>query len=362
LQIRLKPLQRISPSTLSSLRYCQLKTVLSSNHIQYALPKNPSQRIGTVIHQVIESYSKTKTEGGNFNSLWDKCVDDQEAQMREKWFEWHLIPLRRTALDYEVKKIQCSMLLRVKEKNVPFEISEVLSREHEKWLRSKDGLVVGCVDEIRYERENDGATLIDYKTGVIEDLNGEGMLQKYIDQLKLYAALFYEQTDKWPVRLMIVTLNGNQRLVDFEKKDCLSLLQATKEILYELNKRIETTIDRPCALATPIPENCQYCLYRPICEAYFLKRKANDSMGWPNDVWGTIIEKKVLLNGLGKIILRPISGDTGSLTQVRGLQLERYPSIECDQTLGIFSLRSDNLNNSFTECQYTTIYKAIDLW
>ena len=54
------------------------------------------------------------------------------------------------------------------------EISEAIAVRHEQWLNSKDGLVVGCADEIRYERPDEGATLIDYKTGSICEDSEEG--------------------------------------------------------------------------------------------------------------------------------------------------------------------------------------------
>lgn len=364
-QIKLKPLRHISPTTLSSLKQCQLKAVLISNHIPHLLPKSPSQRLGIIVHHVIELYTKTETGSGDFQKLWDNCVHDQEAQMREKWFERHLIPLSNTASDFYVKKIQCSSLLRAREKSSRLEISEAIAVRHEQWLNSKDGLVVGCADEIRYERPDEGATLIDYKTGSIcEDSEEGGILPQYKDQLKLYAALFYEETDQWPARLTITGLDGSRRLVDFERKNCLALLQASKDVLCELNKRIETETEAPDLLANPKPENCLYCHFRPICKAYFLKRKTSNGEGWSNDIWGTLAEKKVLLNGLGKISLIPISGGANNQIRVRSLQLQRHPALEHCQTLGVFSLCPDSSINCFEEGQFTTIYgtEVCDSW
>jgi CRISPR/Cas system-associated exonuclease Cas4 (RecB family) len=297
--------------------------------------------------------------------LWDKCVYAQEAQMSEKWFERHLIPLSNTASDFHVKKIQCSLLLQAREKSMRFEISEVTAAQHEQWLSSKDGLVVGCADEIRYEGPDEGATLIDYKTGrICEDSAEGGILPQYKDQLMLYAALFYEETDQWPARLMITGLDGSRHLIDFEKKDCLALLQLSKDVLNELNRRIENETDALKLLANPTQENCQYCLYRPICKAYFLKRKANNSEGWTSDVWGTLAEKKVLLNGLGKISLIPLSGGADNQIRIRSLQLQRHPALERCKMLGVFSLFPDGSSNCFTEGQFTTIYgtEVCDSW
>jgi CRISPR/Cas system-associated exonuclease Cas4 (RecB family) len=314
---------------------------------------------------VIELSAKTETDSSDFHKLWDKCVNTQEAQMREKWFERHLIPLSNTASNFHVKKIQCSLLLQARVKSMCFEISEVTPAKHEQWLRSKDGLVVGCADEIRYEGPGEGATLIDYKTGRICEDSAEGeILPQYKDQLMLYAALFYEETDQWPARLMITGLDGSRHLVDFEKKDCLALLELSKEVLSELNRRIENETDVLKLLANPAQENCQYCLYRPICKSYFLQRKGNKSVGWNSDVWGILEEKKVLLNGLGKISLIPLSGGVDNQMRIRSLQLRRHPALESCQTIGVFSLFPDGSSNCFTEGKFTTIYgtEICDFW
>ena len=330
---------------------------MASNHVPNFLPKSPSQRLGTIVHQVIESSTKTETDDGDFEKMWNRCVYDQETQMRENWFERHLIPLSNTASDFYVKKSQCSRLFQARKKTVSLVTSDTGATRHEQWLSSKDGLVVGRADEIRYEGLDESATLIDYKTGNICENSKNGEIRpQYKDQLKLYAALFYEETDQWPARLVLMEINGNRHLVDFTKEECIALLQESKVILCELNRRIETEADTPKLLANPTPEYCQYCLYRPLCEAYFLKRKVCTNKGWPNDAWGTLSEKKVLLNGLGKISLAPLLGGDDNLIRIRSLQLQRHPALERYQKLGVFSLCSDGSDFCFVEGQFTTIY------
>ncbi len=155
---------------------------------------------------------------------------------------------------------------------------------------------------------------------------------------------------------VIVGLDGIHHPVPFEKDECQALLQTSKDKLRELNKRIESEIDSPEHLANPTPESCQSCLQRPICKAYFLKRKTSTDEGWPNDVWGTLTEKKTLLNGLGKITLNPPTGGALNPIRIRSLQLQRHPALECCQKMGVFSLIPDSSRDCYMEGLFTTIY------
>ena len=183
------------------------------------------------------------------------------------------------------------------------------------------------------------------------------MLSAYEEQLRLYAALYHEKHGEWPYRLIVISLDGKRRYVDFEKNECLILLEESKKMLRQVNRMIET--DEPLntkamKLASPSQTTCQFCLYRPNCEPYFLARQNDSAEGWPKDAWGTVVEKKILRNGLGKIVLTPLSGN--SPVYIRGLRLERHAALNTFKKIGVFSLCSDNSDNCYKEGQLTTIY------
>ena len=67
-----------------------------------------------------------------------------------------------------------------------------------------------------------------------------------------------------------------------------------------------------------------------------------------------ISEKKLLGNGLRKIVLDPLWGN--SQIKIRGLQLDRHEALDSFQKIGIFSLYSDKKDNNFKEGLFTTIY------
>jgi len=310
-----------------------------------------------VVHRIIEITRGHTISEGAFQKIWNRCVLDQEEQMGKSWFERHLIPLSVTARDFHLKRSQCFLLLHASEHVTQSKRPDDFESLHEQWLRSKDGLVIGRADEIRFEKGN--TTIIDYKTGNVSGQSiGTEVLSEYEEQLKLYAALFHEEYGEWPYNLVVISLDGKSYYIDYTEKECLILLEESKNMLQRVNSRIKA--DEPSSkrallkLASPSRNNCQYCLYRPACKPYFLTRKDDLTEGWPNDAWGIVEDKKILRNGLGKIILTPLSGRCP--INIRGLRLERHAALDAFQKIGVFSLYSDNSNNNYKEGQFTTIY------
>lgn len=359
-QPALKPLRHIYPSQFSSLKECPLRAVLVSNNIPNALPISPSSRLGIVVHQIIEISRGHLTDEEAFQKLWERCVQEQEEQMGKSWFEKHLVPLSITALDFHLKRSQCFLLLQARDFLSQVQDNVTQSKKpdaskttHEHWLQSNDGLVVGIADEIRFERE--GATIIDYKTGNIfgQSIETE-VLSDYAEQLKLYAGLFHEEYGEWPNNLILISLDGKSHNIDYEENECLILIDESKSILRRVNNIIEANKKAPLKLASSSKINCRYCLYRPICEPYFLARQSDSTEGWPNDAWGIVAEKKLLRNGLWKIVLTSLSGTFH--INIRGLRLERHPALDAFRKIGVFSLYSDNSDNNYKEGPFTTIY------
>lgn len=352
-----RPISHISPSLFSSLKECLLRAVWIHNQIPGLLPISPSARLGTVVHQIIEISAGHVMDEADFLKLWDLFVLDQEEQMRNSWFERHLVPLDTTASDFHVKRKQCFLLLRARDNKARSIKPNSSSEFHEHWLRSKDGLVMGKVDEIRFGEG--GATIIDYKTGNIFGQSvATEILSEYEEQLKLYAALFYEEYEQWPSDLIVVGLDGRNHHIGYEKNECLALLEESKDLLRRVNKIIEA--DRgsnrktQLRMASPSQTKCRYCLYRPICEPYFLARQGDLTGDWPNDKWGIITGKTMLRNGRAKITLIPLFGTAS--TNIRALRLERHHALDAFKKIAAFSLYSDNSCNSYKEGPFTTIY------
>jgi ATP-dependent exoDNAse (exonuclease V) beta subunit len=165
--VKLQQLRHISPSQFSALKRCPLRVIFSSTPIPRYLPSSPSARLGTVVHKIVEIAGAHQFDEGAVEDLWHSKVQEQEQQMKQSWFDRHLIPLDKTAPDYEVKKRQCFLILGSLKSTlttVPGIASVQTLKEQS--LKSKDGLIVGRADEIRTEQDGT-VTIVDYKTGKI---------------------------------------------------------------------------------------------------------------------------------------------------------------------------------------------------
>jgi len=113
----------------------------------------------------------------------------------------------------------------------------------------------------------------------------------------------------------------------------------------------------PAALASPSPETCYHCAYRPNCSAYIQVEKKADE-GWPLDVYGTIKIVKTLMNGQLALILETSNGTES----IRGISPKgRHPAlagITTGERLAIFNLQKSFPAGGLQEGLYTTIYRS----
>lgn len=76
----------------------------------------------------------------------------------------------------------------------------------------------------------------------------------------------------------------------------------------------------------------------------------------PYDEKGKVIEKKKLGNGLVLLKLIPKS-EKSKIIKVKGIHLDRHPALYGDiKEIAIFSMKSSNLVDSYSEGPLTTIY------
>ena len=364
--LSIEPLKRITPSRFSAFNECKLKAILQSNRADALLPIHPSTHLGTVVHKIFEKSSSGRITGDDdFKSAWDSYVQEEEAKMNLFWMEKHFVPLERSVQNYEVKKQQC--LLSVHNMILPqLSHSEIKSDLHTKkseevWLQTPDGKVGGYADAIM--STDTGDIIVDYKTGsIIESDNNssEPIVHKNIQlQLKLYAVLYNSMYAKWPVSLKAVGMNGESYEIQFDEDECSDLLIEAGQILEESNSIIMNTTESYemtlNLLASPSPQICKFCSYRPGCLPYWGQREVEQEIDWPYDVKGIVVDKKRLGNGLILITIMP-DGQSNSI-KVRGLHPNRHPVLDNSyDKVSIFSMIADNIPNNYKEGLFTTIY------
>lgn len=367
----LDPLMRVGPSHFPTIKKCKLRAIWdSSSNVQPLLPPPPSAHIGIVIHKLLEMAGKGEITGDeSFNSAWISCIQHEEAKMISFWTEKHLVPLEKSARNCEVKKFQCLRTVqRLAKVTKPApERFIVHNKKQEVWVQTSDGKIGGYVDAIVPTESGD--LIIDYKTGVTlepekENFNPE-VLENYQIQLKLYAALYESTYGKWPASIVVVGMDGVFHEIHFSHEECSNLLHEAYRSLDEINLIITDKKESYSValnhLASPSPEICRFCLYRPCCLPYWKKRDIEPEAEWPCDAKGTIEEKKIMGNGLMLLKLMSHAGKS-FIVKLRGIHMDRHPALTNDtEEVSIFSMIPGKVLGSYSEGPLTTIYKYSEI-
>jgi CRISPR/Cas system-associated exonuclease Cas4 (RecB family) len=351
-EINFKAIKRISPSQFYSMKNCAYKSLLAEAFDKKPLlPISPYAYFGTIIHKMIELIAIGIVK--NEKEL-DKEFDHQVKIIEEDLMENGLaffVPLKLNIKNFGVKKIQLKDHL-----NYNYKSSKKLSDvkfQSEKWLESKDRLIGGKVDLI-IEKDNQ-VEIIDFKTGAItQDYFGdEGesfseIKEEYKDQLKLYAYLYFENTNIFPSRLVLIDNKKQEFEVPFSQEECKNLFEEAKELLWKTNRSItEKTFS-----AEPKEENCNYCLYRPACRFHLEKIRSNPSI---RDISGMITSVKKYGNGSIKIWIK----NYGKLISISGLKEETYENFlgSINKEVAIYNLKKENIEGSYSASKTTFIYE-----
>lgn len=365
---KLKPLAFISPSRYYSLLQCRLREVFLSSGLPPLLPVPPPVRLGSVIHSFFESVVKAKKsvppDLEYLESTWASCESRVEEAMVASWTESHLVPLRDSVPGYEVKKrMAFRTALKLSAASTGF---KKFCHLCEVWYQSRDGLVRGRVDSVII-LPGGGVILEDYKTGPVAGPGGRGhryVKPEYSTQMKLYASLFWETAGLWPVGLRIVGLDGTAYMVSFTPQECIQLLDSARRVLVETNSVIRQVKNQQViisALATPGPDTCQLCLYRPACKPYWDGCNIlNETLsGWPHDIRGSIANITRLGNGRVMLAIKLSGCKRGELAFVRGIQLERHAAIKQGASyVEIYNLVKEG-EGYYKESPLTTCYNFV---
>jgi RecB family exonuclease len=341
----IKPMGRLSPSTAYSFYLCPLKEVLRFNKVIAPLPVFPAARLGSAIHAVLEEASKKMIRNEvDFNERWAFNVKRIESIMEHVPAEQHLVPLEDSERTFEVKKLQTWKLIKEALSHSNYSEKPAFSIA-EKFINSPSTSIGGRIDLVL--TDIDGAEILDYKTGEVMDESGL-LKEEYRIQMKLYAALYHETYSSWPKKLTLVSLSGKRHEVGFTHEECSKLILHLKDKLEEVNQKI---LDgEPLSnLANPSPEACKFCLYRPECQSYWMKRE--DTEYWPKDVAGNVLEKTVSGMGLVRIVIE----NFGKKFIIRGLSRRHSLNNLNPEYLVICNLSMDHFTGQFMENPMTTV-------
>lgn len=367
-----KPLARITPSRFASLGDCALRETWSANGADKLLPVNPKARLGTVAHRLLEAATKGRLQGASprlaAEDLWDALVSAMEQTMLGSWLDRPFVPLRQSVNDYEVRRLRACNLAATVSATTPSTAGEGASPNRgstEVWVEAFGGKVGGFIDQV--VQTPLGTIIRDYKTGTVlerEDETNAGDVRRiYQDQLRLYAALYHHTFGTWPVSLEVVPLQGTPVAVEFDPQECEALLVDAVRALEAVNDRVTSAAnaggDLSC-LATPSPDACSYCPYRPICTPYWQQRHAHAALAWPHDCRGTVASLHQLGSGMRVLVLNTETGPATIRLKQPG-QL-RHPALEgCEPgtSVSVFSLRPTSSPTVFEGSAATVVYQGV---
>jgi hypothetical protein len=336
------------------------------------LPAPPAARLGSAIHRLLEEAGKGLfREGGStaIEKRWDELAAATESAMRSSWLERQFVPLKAAVPDYEVRRLRAIQRAVEISQSLPaastFPAGQ-LSRGCELWIATPDGLAGGYIDQV--EDCVMGPVLRDYKSGhILEDASAGtsgAVKESYEVQLKLYAAIYAAATGIWPAKLELVPLQGAVREVEYKRSECEHLLREAREAITKANSIIanNSPATAEALLAAPSPSSCRYCLFRPACSAYRAARERGAvADGWPEDLWGTIREKRILGNGKILLTIQPATAGSPPIT-IRGLSSspERHPALPGlapGDSTAAFGLKGGVTGGTLQESSWTVIYR-----
>lgn len=350
--INFKEIKRISPSQFYSMKNCAYKSLLAEAFDKKPLlPVSPNAYFGTVLHKILEMIAKGIIKNDDeFNKEFDRQVKIMEDGLQEKGFGF-FVPLQKKLKNFGLKKIQLKKHLREESKeqrslrNVNF--------SSEQWFESKDKLIGGKVDLII--QYNDKVEIIDFKTGAITEdfLDDEGEIysdikNEYKEQLKLYAYLYFENTNKFPTSLSLVDLAKQKFTVAFSEEECIIIFEEAKTLLTTTNECIRLNTFS----ATPTQTNCWYCLYRPACAFFQTKLETDFTF---NDILGEIKDVKKFQNGNVSLFLQ--NGEK-NLT-IKNLASEKFDELNNfrNKKISIYNLRREITDFVYSASDTTIIYE-----
>lgn len=352
INLPISPIRRISPSRIYDFLLCSLKEIWSSNNQITLLPLNPSARLGTITHAVLEAAVKgVVTDKASFNTQWDNIIRKTHEEMSKLSIEKHLVPLEYSAPNYEVKKILSFKLAGQMFGTTCFVTSN--KKYAEQWVESIDGKIGGKIDLVLNHEE--GIEIVDYKTGNVLDNESVGEVKdKFKVQMKLYAGLYHEVKHSWPIKLSLIGIDRQKYYISFVQEECSELLNKAREIVDKTNELIGVGLKQE-DFAKPSPGVCRYCSYRPACKKYWQVRDYSDK--WPIDVIGEVKEKTVLGNGFCRVLI----SNNGMEFIIRGLSFERHKFLNEDiNDILLCDLRQDTLDGHYIEQLLTTGYSLKD--
>jgi hypothetical protein len=356
--LKIRPINRISPSQCYSAFNCPYKLVLANSFgFDPILPMNSNAHFGNIMHKMIELISKgVIIDEQSFSDNWRDLINKKENELKNKGLS-NLTPLKYFVTDFALKKNQLRNILQSKKDKIDKGQRKTTSSYYpEMKLTNLDNTITGIADLVI--KNGNSVIIIDFKTGNIytDSIDEYGSIERiikreYETQLKLYAHLYYLMHGVYPSSLFLVTLDNDFIDIPFTKKDCESIYQEAVAFLSTINNFIKN--DQFDGIAKPSEENCKYCAYRPAC-IYFSSWLITNYQQ-VNDLTG-ILKSVTLFNNNSLGLQLQVDSNEILISELPGGQKQGFENL-LNKKVTLYNVRKSKQSLNATANNFTIVYE-----
>ena len=295
-QIRLTPIEVVSPSLAETIRLCPMQGGLSrERRLSCFVLGNPKGWLGNAYHEVLGRLSAAHTSERSLEAsvdvLWKTAVGRQHDRMKQ-----HPLDLRfgepATWPGYNLA--YASLRARIREMYegrtaghaCPEDRGPETGVLYEKDMRAFGGKLVGRPDVVC------GSEVREYKTGnVFECVDGSDIQvvkDSYKRQLQVYGYLVKENLGIWPSRGVLLPMSGGRIEVKLDPESCTRAATEAVSLLDAYNAGISANSSE--RMASPSLGSCKWCQFKILCPAFW--KAANPD--WSGLLDGAAVECTVL--------------------------------------------------------------------
>jgi hypothetical protein len=339
----------LSPSLAADLSRCFYRAAqLRVPAMQAILHRHPAALLGTVAHRVLDrarrrdfvwpegiailSQSDAKYVS---TALWNMEVVNVAAQAVPHSLitdprKWPGYALHRARTIHH----SAARLTGLVKPNEVVRRGAVERRTSEKTLTTSSGDLTGVPDNLLLTDR--GIILEEFKTGNIRDDQGT-ILQRYRDQLNIYAYLVKAVHGQWPLLVRLDTIEGESHQEVPNPAEAEELVQRIRALLVEYRNALAEAGSDPkrqmFRLASPSKTSCYGCAIRAWCEPFWLSGVRTH--GSRNDIRGLLAES---WKGSGPLWLNTVNGTVS----VAGL-LGWHHDLRLEQGIQVYLLNIKSL-------------------
>jgi hypothetical protein len=259
------PLQWVSPSAVARLQSCGLAEYRRRSGAGGPRPSSPHTRLGNAAHRVLEwiAVSASQINGEDAETLiasrWRDEAQHEFAESLANPYEsssgsveqWPTYGRIGAGLKVDGALLAAELADLPEDRCLP-----------ERELQTADGAIRGTADLILLDEE-DGATVIDHKTGSVasDHLGGPG---RYEQQLLLYVAMARD-SGYHPRSAEIRPLGRSPIFIDLSSEAVDAAIDEAHDQMTQYNEALET--GDVIGLARPSETSCGWCPYILDCPA-----------------------------------------------------------------------------------------------